>query len=484
MQRTILYLAAWLLPALLSGQMQLGWRADNYSGINSALLNPAAPLNTPYSWDLNLMEGSVFAANNYAYVRQTSLGKLFNTDENTNFVSAPDADGETKPGDVIIDYFNNNRTRFASVQWAYLGPSLSVRVAPLTRVGVFTRFRSMLSARKIDEDLSYYIFTERPFNTPTLIDPFQVATAIWGELGLNVAQGIPLANDAQLNLGLSIRRLYGYEGGYAANERSFEYTRLSQNTLTGQAPTLSAAFTDSAIESDNYSPAANGKGWGFDLGFQYVATDGDGGYRWRVGASLLDAGRITFDQNAQLHEVSVDSLVRLRTDFYQSYSQIGDVDAIIRQFSADVLADSFASLTATSFKLGLPTVLSLQWDMAITPELYVGVVWAGNVASNKGSLQQGSVLAITPRWERYWWGVSMPVTLYEWQQARIGLALRLGPFTIGSDHLGGWLGQQRLSGGDLYTAIKIFPWGLRSSQRKSASRGGARRGKEVECYKF
>lgn len=487
MLRTILLLALAFSATALSAQSQLGWRPDRYAGINGSLLNPAFPLHTPYAWDVNLMEGAAFIANNYAFVRNASARQILRADEKTTFVSAPDLAGDApQPNELVVDYFRGNQPRFAAVQSAVMGPSFSLRLAPRTRIGLFTAARSWVSARQIDTDLSYYAINNLPINTSINIDPFRLNAAAWAEVGLSLAQGFEVGANGTLGLGFNLRRLWGYEAGYLSNERTFAYTRLSDVLVTGQAPAFDFGFTDAWINTpDNYQPNTNGRGWGLDLGLTYAADDGQGGYYWRIGATLLDLGGIRFNTNAQAHFIALDSLASLRTDRYERYDNVQDVDDFIQQFSADLLADSLASRTANSFRIGLPSALSLQADVALAPDLFISAVWVGNIASSAAALQRGALLSIAPRWERHWWGIAAPLSLYEWRQLRVGLALRLGPLTLGSDHLGAWLGQQRLSGADFYAAVKIFPWGLSTNANNPKNRNAARRrGREVECFTF
>jgi hypothetical protein len=117
-----------LFPLLLNAQFQLGWRTDTYAGINSALVNPASPGRTPYSWDLNLGEVSTFLANNYSYLRETSITELLrNRDKNIDVYFAQDLPADinpSNPGDgvLVYDYFHNS-SYYGQQLNSILGPS-------------------------------------------------------------------------------------------------------------------------------------------------------------------------------------------------------------------------------------------------------------------------------------------------------------------------------------------------------------------------
>jgi hypothetical protein len=108
------------------------------------------------------------------------------------------------------------------------------------------------------------------------------------------------------------------------------------------------------------------------------------------------------------------------------------------------------------------------------------------IAPSGASLTRNTTIALTPRIDRHWWGIGMPVSLYAMNDLRVGLAARLGPLFIGTDQLGAFTNSRQLSGGDFYVGVKFFPLGLNRNGGKGNKKRGGRRGsgKDVECYKF
>jgi hypothetical protein len=474
-----------LFPLLLNAQFQLGWRTDTYAGINSALVNPAAPGRTPYSWDLNLGEVSTFLANNYGYLRETSITQLLrNRDKDLDVFFARDLPSDLNPSDdvLVYDYFENN-SYYGQQLNSILGPSFSVRVAPQTRIGVFTRWQTLFSGKGLDEDLGFYQWDAIPSQQVFTLDKFRGAAASWTEVGLNISQSI-FTNNGELILGLSARRLWGQRAGYLISEEDFSLSKLPNTIgLEGTDFSLEAGFTSNAANDDDFTDSP-GRGWAADIGLIYRIDLGDDFYRWEFGAAVLDIGSLLFKES-ELHRFNSDQLATTLTDSYNNLDTEQGFSQAAAQLSEDVFGDNSISRVSDEFNLRLPTTISLQATYAFTEWAKVEANVLAGIAPGGASLTRNTTLALTPRIDRHWWGIGMPVSLYAMNDLRIGLAARLGPLFIGTDQLGAFTNSKQLSGGDFYVGVKFFPLGLnRNGSKKNKKRGRRRGGKDVECYKF
>jgi hypothetical protein len=473
-----------LFPLLLNAQFQLGWRTDTYAGINSAFVNPASPGRTPYSWDLNLGEVSTFLANNYGYLRETSITQLLrNRDKDLEVFFARDLPADLDPGEnvLVYDYFENN-SYYGQQLNSILGPSLSVRVAPQTRIGVFTRWQTLFSAKGVDEDLGFYQWDAIPSQQVFTLDKFRGAAASWAEVGLNISQSIFTSN-GELILGLSARRLWGQRAAYLISKEDFSLSKLPNTIgLEGDDFDLEAGFTSNAANDDfTDSP---GRGWAADIGLIYRVDLGGDFYRWEFGAAVLDIGSLLFKES-ELHRFNSDQLATTLTDSYNNLDTEQGLSQAATQLSEDVFGDNSISRVSDEFNLRLPTTLSLQATYAFTEWAKIEANVLAGIAPGGASLTRNTTLALTPRIDRHWWSIGMPVSLYAMNDLRVGLAARLGPLFIGTDQLGAFTNSKQLSGGDFYVGAKFFPLGLnRNGSKKNKKRGGRRGGKDVECYKF
>ena len=86
---------------------------------------------------------------------------------------------------------------------------------------------------------------------------------------------------------------------------------------------------------------------------------------------------------------------------------------------------------------------------------------------------------MTPRFETYWFEAALPISLYEYQYPQLGLSLRLGPLSIGTDKLGHWIKQSDLYGADIYFHLKVpIRYNPKCKGRSKGVRGiGGKKGK-------
>lgn len=484
-----------LLGALavgLSAQEQLGIRLDNFSGINATLLNPAGHAATPFSWDVNLLEGAQFISNNYAYLSPFKLGDFFNGTEELEFYFGPDLTAEKPlpPGGRKVDFFTNNRPRYAHINTSVLGPSFYVRLGQQHTLGLLTRVRAAGTTQGLTPNLAYYQYDSQPFFEAFNVSDFKMAMMAWNEIGLHYALQVPQANN-NMTLGITLKANQGYEAIYLHNAQPFQLTKLPGDSLSGSPINFSFGFTDGNLNAEDYQLTKNGAGWGLDIGV--VFTDGDeDGYNWKWGAALLDIGQIKFNNNAQQHKVKTPGAITIGTDVYHAFDEANDLDDVIHVFSEQTLQDSFASLAGNEFAVWLPSALSLQLDRRITPIAYINATLVQGFSLGEAAIHRGSLLAVTPRIEHRWFSASLPVSLYQWQHLRLGLALRLAFFTIGTEHLGSIIRKSDFYGTDVYAAIKVNPFSFGGGKNRSRSSGAHKASKnhrsngnsKIKCYEF
>lgn len=478
--RLFIFLSLSTLSFSLSAQFQVGWRTDAYAGINSALINPALPARTDYTWDINLMEGTSFLANNYGYLSNTSALELFRLrNAEPTFVHERDlAAGETPDDNTLLYEFYTDDEYFFETMVTAMGPSFSVRVSPMARIGLFTRFQMMGIATDVEQDVGYDTWQLISDDLDFVMERMRLMSAAWAEAGLNYNQGIE-TNSGIVTLGINVRRLWGERGAYAINNDRFVISKVTDYVgLRGIEFDVDAAFSNNFLETEaNTDPT--GRGWGFDLGFLYQIDQGEDFFRWEVGAALLNVGRINFD--GQLHNYNAADLREIITAEYENYDLSDGPDVLVQQFSEDIFGDPQASLEGNEFRIGLPTTLNFNASYRFNEHVRVDANWLTSLAAFGPRLSNNSVLSLTPRMDRYWWGVGMPVSLYNGNQLRLGLAARLGPVFIGTDQLGAFTKQGDLSGGDFYMGVKLQPFGLNKDKDRKVKRK-KKGSKNVGCY--
>lgn len=477
--RQLFFLFALVPTVLLNGQEQIGLRLNFLSGINAVRINPAAPATTPYRWEIGLGEGYSFISNNYMFFRNARTADLFDSELTSHILLAPDlSNPETMPpGHLVLDFYNDGRRRFAYSSAMIGGPSFYYKLDRYNSIGLTTGVRFLASATGIDNDLSYYKFNQLRADEFITVSPFQIGVLGFSEIGLNYTLSAP-APDGTFNLGVTAKFLRGYDGLFFSSKREIELARILGNGITSSAARLKYGYTGN-ITAEDYSPKATGSGIGFDIGM-FVTVDGfePGEYIWKIGFSILDIGEIRFRESAERHNIRLlnNKEVNILPDGYSNIKDQRDLDELARAFSFDVLGDSAATFQDNSISIMLPSAVSLQVDHAFTSTIFLGGLFHHYLPLGSDGLRRGSLLALAPRFENKWASLSLPVSLYNWQQLRFGAAIRLGPFTIGTDHLGSWMSRGDLYGSDIYAAISLFPFGRKG--RKGSNNG------LFPCYTF
>ncbi len=293
----------------------------------------------------------------------------------------------------------------------------------------------------------------------------------WGEVGLSYGTIIKRKGDAIIQGGATVKRLFGVAGAGIRID-NWTYTVQDSSRLETQKFTGEYGFNDPT------AGLLNGKGWGMDIGFTYKmrnddskdytphspCTDGD--YKYRIGVSLLDVGRVNFSGPFYRNEFSQNEGSEWRDYQATTANDIGDIDSLINS-NFDLVQQNSKD---GKFRMKLPTALSAQFDYNLTHNFYLyGVITYGLPRLNSLGVQRASYLGIAPRWEVKRWEFSLPVSMYEWKRPQFGFCARLNSVIIGSDNLAAILFKKDIYGADFYFSLKytIFKhWKCNPKEKK------------------
>ncbi len=482
-QRTFFFLCLttfFTLTSSLSAQEQLGLRYENYSGVNSLLLNPANNHTSKFLWDVNLVEAGLFFDNNYAYILDANISRILRA---TDAEVLPELEAPERVGDdvLLIDYFDNQRAKYAFAKAQVLGPSFMVNLPSGHTFGAFTRLRSAVGDQNFPWSFSYCHFNRTPFFEDIDIDPFKIAGMVWSEIGINYGYRF-FTNNGVAGFGLNLKYLQGYEAFYANSDIAIDIAQLPNDSFALNQGAFDFGFTNSNADPDqDFQRSRNGTGFGVDLGFVYVIGEDEQNYQLKIGASLLDFGAITFNKNAESHTIDTDQAFTLAEE---EFNDVDNLEEAVQQLSLQTLSDQLGSRVGNEFTIWLPGALSLQADLAIVPNFFVNGTIVQRLPVGNKRVERGNLLAVAPRYESRWFGLSIPVSLYNYQRFNIGAAIRLAFVTIGTENLGSFIGRSQFTGADIYAAVKVNPFHLNFGGNGG---GRNRRGipnKKVRCYKF
>ncbi len=465
----------------LLAQEQLGLRTDNFSGVNGTVLNPASNLTSPFRFDINLISAGFFVDNNYGHIRNTHLFHFIkNSQDQENLINAVYAPNDIRTEDswLLFDYFDNEKLKYASASMHLMGPSFSIKLNNGYSFSFISALRGAGSAHRVPSNTGFYHIDRTPFGEAIDIAPIDAAGMVWSEFGINFAPAFYTYN-GKFSIGVTAKYLNGYEGAFVETPRTLQITQFPGDSLLVENGLINFGFTDSNTNTDiDPSVQKNGQGFGFDIGAVMTIEGEEDGYIWRLGASILDIGRINFSENAQLHQIDqpADSLLGLLP--INDYSGATDVTDYVDLLSSQTLGNSLASRTGNSFYIGLPTALSLQADYQFYPDFYVNATLVQRLKFNAQTIGRDNILAISPRYSSRWISGSLSLLLRNYQQLRTGFSLRLAWVFIGSDNLGSWIGKSTFTGTDIFFGIKINPF------RTGPWNFSSRRGKGTKCYDF
>ena len=457
-------------------QEQLGLRTDNYSGVNSIMLNPANFNSYALQWDVNVAGVGVFGENSYGYIKNTRLLDIFRAYPDIQVEGAFDYDNENEiPDSVLVtDYYTTNRKTYYMGQATILGPSFAIKIGNGQTFGLFTNFRAASSSHDIPPSLNFYFWDKTPYYEEIDVSPVKGAAMAWSEIGLNYSKRFETYN-GYMDLGASVKVLQGYEGFFYENKSRVNITQIPNDTVSMDGPNMIYGFTTTnATREIDPKVKQNGIGMAFDLGLVYT-IDGDyDTYQWKFGIGVLDIGKIQFNRNAQFHEVNTDNTVQLNK---RDYLELNTLEEAAKLFSYQAFGDSTASLENRSFGIWLPGAISLQADYAFTPNIFVNGLIIQRLGYRTAAVERGNLVAVTPRFEHRWFGASLPISLYNYEEFNVGASFRIGFLTFGSENLGSFFRKSDFTGTDFYFALKVNPFNLNFG-------GSNNRGKGAKCYYF
>jgi len=424
-------------------QENMGIAHSNYSPTSSVLINPSSIVDSKVLWEFNIIGASTFIDNNYMYIPNNSARSIILDPE-----SIPD------PLDKIT-----NPDKYGYADIALHGPSLSFNVGKHA-FGLNTQIRSVTDVRNVPVHLAKFAFEGFDYVPQRSVvyngSNIKLNSMTWGEIGLNYGLIIKERSKNMYMAGISLKRLFG-----------IAHSGFNIKEITYQVPdTFDIDFINIDAKYGFTAPAFNsGSGWAIDLGFTYKKTLSEvdhytpyakkndcrkSDYKYKIGVSILDLGRITSKTEAYYGEV------KNQTGTWEDYQDTETGSANTRD---DKILNSFVQVNnqKREYKSYLPTALSVQYDYNFENGFYLNATIVQNLSFyNQLGIIRQDLLAVTPRFELPRFEVSLPVSLRKYKHPSVGLAFRLwNNIIIGSDRLFPTLINQDLYGLDIYFGIKF-----------------------------
>jgi hypothetical protein len=454
-------------PPPASAQEMLGAVLGNYAGVNSTQLNPSALANSKTWLDLELFGIDAFMQNNMLY--QSSSDYSFSHFFQSGYHWPTHAEGYGT--EVRVFYVHKNtKPKNAYVDVRINGPG-AMLVWGKSAFAVTTAFRNVFSAYNVPYDAANFAYLGMNYRPQQNINyqdnkPFSLTQMSWVEIGLTYAYEVYSKGFNKISAGISARRLMGYSGVYA-NSYNLNYNVIDDSTL--QVRNMKAEMGISApVDYDNNQlwndKIFKGGGFSFDLGVTYqrllrphenqyftkLCAPRYEDYLYRISFALIDVGAISFNTHSRKY------VIDNRASYWDQTTHIKftGVNQMMDSISYMFYGDRNAAKAGNKFTIWLPSAFSIQFDYHLNTNTYINASLIYPITFSKISLHRPAELSITPRYEKSWFEISVPLSLYDWYLPRIGLALRVYGFTIGTDKLGGYFNISNFTGLDFYFSVK------------------------------
>ncbi len=452
MRQGFLVILLLVLAESLFGQRFAGYLYSDYSGVLGAKSQPASLADSPYKYDINLLNGNFYVTNNIAFRNKAS--------ENAGLVR-----------------FINDKEKFLQANLSIGGLSAMLSLPRKQGIALNMSARFHASGNDISPDFiqQFNRFSRPEFIGRTIVDQqLEVAFGAWYEIGLTYAAVIKDNGFNRWKFGITPKLVNGLGAGFARlNDLDYEIdNQLGEVRMTDLHLEFGySSNLDEFEQFDGTEPFSSPKGIGFkpalDFGvtFERVAFRGDPSessgtrldpditYEFKVSASITDLGIFKYD----LGRASTNAPSLLPNPGFLDLEGKFDGLSSFRE-----LADSLATISNTEslggqFTVTLPTALNLNYDYNLGNYYYFNanvIVDLTRYIPADYRLNHLTNLTLTPRWEKGQRGFYLPVHVNQIGDFQVGMAARLGPLTFGTQNIGS-LFSQTPSSGSFFFSINI-----------------------------
>lgn len=475
-----LFLLLIIYGGISRGQEMLGTVFSNYSGINSALINPALMTVSKAYLDINVIGGDAFFKNDWGYIPKEgdNIWDLIKSDTLIPLYGKYRYNG-------MYTYYKNTNPKYILMSTRAIGPSAMIQTGKHA-FGLSLSVRSVTSGNNIAFEIPVFAYEGLSYEDLQNVvfddDNFDFVSLTWSEISGSWAYDFHRFYKSKLTLGVNTKLLLALEGAYITN-KNVNYTVYDPKTIEifnweseiGFSLPINYDSNDVLYEG----PAFKGVGVGFDIGFVYtrlknsippprgkkICSKPYEEYLYRIGISIIDLGGITFNKNTQKHNFDNVSVYWAEFDTLEYHN----LNITMQQLSETFYGDPNQSKTDDKISIGLPTAISLQFEANLKKNIYLSTLWIQPIRFNPRQLRRPSQIALVPRYENEWFAFSLPLSMLQYKYIRLGAALRFGPLTIGTERLGILLGVTDLNGMDIYFSLKFsLTKGRCSSYNKGA----------------
>jgi outer membrane protein OmpA-like peptidoglycan-associated protein len=461
MKRPLLLLAVSFLALSAFSQQYTGYGYDNYAGTQSLLFNPANIAGSKYKVDINLFSVSVLGGNN-AY--ELDRNKLFHFDfsdlrEGTHYFKSANTDNKKL-------WLNTD----------IMGPSFMMTLNKKSGLGLTTRLRSIANEYNLSNNTFWFFNSDDGlFDTDISEKDVQLKMHAFAEAGLTYGLIISQTDYSTLKIGITGKYVHGIgvASMYSKNALINMNAAKDFNTLTGDFTVQYSSNIDD-LEDGNFSNMFDGSagkgGWGVDAGLVWEWRPGgkkdsnarktwldydQTPYKLRMSVAVTDFGYVNYKNSPHGNSYLLDASGFNADEFKKADAE--DYDAYFDRLEIDGVLDPQAWKENLNVKL--PMAIRADVDYHIYKRLFINAGAVVNMVSktkNPLSAHYTTSFTVTPRLEKKWFGIYVPVYYNMEDQFSWGAGFRLGPIFAGSSSvISNLISKDRISAMDVYVGMHI-----------------------------
>lgn len=466
------------LPFMSSGQNMAGLVVSDFSGTSKAAVNPAAMVLSEKYLEVRLISGQFFIQNNVVQIpRDHFRGNLFLRDFGGMLSNADPGE----PGS-FLEKTNASGPLDAHMHFRLAVPSVMFSFGSHA-VAVGQTWRGAVSFDKLPGHSSHaVIYGKLPQQDIRYAheEQFSLGSVSWMEWDVSYATLLSDLAHHQLALGVSLKLNRGTHAFLFQNDH-LEYEDNDNDGFLVHAMTAQANFSLPVDYHDNSTIFPNGlfvgRGFSFDAGLLYSKPLHDPGhrrirrivrntrfgqqnrpcnneyvpYRYRIGISLIDIGRISFSEN--LRQVDFNDVHNKHGRSFDKDAR-ENIDKMVNEIGHYFDLGDEAVLSDQHFDIGLPASVSVQFDYRVNDNLFFHAIGFQSIGIFNNTIARPPYLGIIPRYTFGDFEFSIPLGLYNYSKPQAGLAVRIGSLTLGTDNLGGLVNAGAFSGMDFYMSLQ------------------------------
>ncbi len=303
----------------------------------------------------------------------------------------------------------------------------------------------------------------KPLNSLFSFSNYNMSQFVYNEHRFNYARVLINDNDRVLKAGIALKVINGIDATFlAASEGEMKFTENTGDQIDFNNTDFQYGKAEKKNQFSSRQP-----GFGIDFGAVYEFRpnhkeyfyDMDGQrniekyntpkYKWKVGASITDIGRVKFSKDAASFNFNSNDSIQANS-FYQF--GIGGFNinnpSLLKNY--DSLANQGTKLSDQDdkFNMNLPTALNLQFDFNLIKNIYLSYASTIPLKSKNdpSKIYYKAIHSFTPRIETEKFCAQLPISIQANGTINVGLVGRVkipgSPIQayMGAQNINNWLG--------------------------------------------